>query len=67
MYHQLKPLRAKTNLLGKRIVKSMPTYTREKETMAICGQANLRDTTEKVAQVKSVIVFLVDNYWSQVV
>lgn len=35
--------------------------------MTICGQADLRDTTEKVAQMKSVIIFLADNYWSQVV
>lgn len=68
-YYQLKAPGIKANLLGKRTVRSLPTcsWTRRKEISMICCQANPRDTTEKVAWLKSMIIFLVDNYWSRAV
>lgn len=35
--------------------------------MSPCCQASVRGTTEKVAQIKSVILFPVDNYWPEIV
>lgn len=67
--HELKPPRTNTSLLGNRSIKPIPpcSCTRGKEMLTLCCQVNPRDTIEKGARLKSMMIFPVDNFWWQTV